>query len=125
LFAISRQTAKSVVSHLTGLTAIRCRPRALPSTWPGGPTVNVFVVRCASADGKVAHYRDFQCRKLGRQPADGKAVCRPWAGPLPSAMADGKVADSCSAITKHLSHYKINQSSWPNQTDRPERNRKL
>ena len=28
-------------------------------------------------------------------------------------------------ITKHLSHCKINQSSWPNQTDRSERNTKL
>src|SRR4051812_44105327 len=50
------------------------------------------------ADGKVAVYRSQRCRSLLPSAADGKGLCRPLFMPLPSAMADGKVADSCSEM---------------------------
>jgi len=55
-----------------------------------------FAVRRQEADGKAAVYRSLLCRSLLPSAADGKGLCRPPFEPLPSAMADGKVAVSCS-----------------------------
>src|SRR3954469_248982 len=48
------------------------------------------------ADGKVPICRTLLCRHLLPSAADGKDLCCQPSMPLPSAMADGKVADSCS-----------------------------
>ena len=50
------------------------------------------------ADGKEALYRSLLCRSLLPSAADGKGLCHPPFMPLPSAVADGKIADSCSAL---------------------------
>ena len=50
------------------------------------------------------HYRNQLLCHLPRQTAkawmaDGKGLCRPPSMPLPSVVADGKVADSCSDVS--------------------------
>ena len=82
----------------------------MPSACPGKLTANVFAVRCLKTDGKEALYRNLQCRPCLPSAADGKDLCHPLSGPLPSAMADGKSADSCSVP------HKFNFSKFNRQT---------
>lgn len=108
MFAISWQMTKPLVSHLTWLKFVLCRPPYLPSTNDGKGSLpstlfaicqrrqRVFAVCCEKADDKSAIYSSLLCQTGFPPAANDKGVCRHLFVPFPSAMADDKAADSCS-----------------------------
>ena len=83
LFAVCGGRQRSAVSHLTDWQRNYCRPPSLPS----------------AADGKEplpSAARKQTVKQLFTVAFFATAFCRPPFEPLPSAMADGKVAVSCS-----------------------------
>src|SRR4051812_16346506 len=90
-FAVSWRTVKAAVSHLTDTNTTHFVVRFFAVR---GRRQRRLCRQPPKADGKVGLCRSLLCRSLLPSADDGKGLCRPPFMPLPSAVADGKVADS-------------------------------